>query len=133
MARRSSLIVADGPSCGRGVLPQADIVISDAPGVALAVQTADCVPVVILIGGLESWRPSTLDGEGSWRAPRSPQSSGWPGTSAPARTICSSRSDQPSDRAAMRWGPTSERSSNGRLFRRRNSAGGSARCRRRHR
>ena len=31
-----------------GVLPEADIVISDAPGVALAVQTADCVPVVMI-------------------------------------------------------------------------------------
>jgi YfiH family protein len=30
------------------VLPHADIVISDAPGVALAVQTADCVPVVMI-------------------------------------------------------------------------------------
>ena len=30
------------------VLPEADIVISDAPGVALAVQTADCVPVVMI-------------------------------------------------------------------------------------
>jgi YfiH family protein len=31
-----------------GALPEADIVISDAPGVALAVQTADCVPVVMV-------------------------------------------------------------------------------------
>jgi len=31
-----------------GVLPEADIVISDVPGVALAVQTADCVPVIMI-------------------------------------------------------------------------------------
>jgi YfiH family protein len=36
------------PLPAAGVLPEADIVISDVPGVALAVQTADCVPVVMV-------------------------------------------------------------------------------------
>ena len=36
------------PLPAEGVLPEADIVISDVPGVALAVQTADCVPVIMI-------------------------------------------------------------------------------------
>jgi YfiH family protein len=36
------------PLPAEGALPEADIVISDAPGVALAVQTADCVPLVMI-------------------------------------------------------------------------------------
>ena len=35
------------PAPGEGVQPEADIVVSDVPGLALAIQTADCVPILM--------------------------------------------------------------------------------------